>query len=364
MIPRAWPFRKCREPHPPPVSAGGERPLHTCSSMQSSLSYPGTRASHRSPGQDGRELHSCLTTQSSPSRPGGWKIITELFNSVIIVSSPPGCGRIAPSRRLPGPSGWEPNCQRAGAAAPTLLALVMLSPSASEPRSNKEPRACRPGTPLLIHAPVGGTPKRPRLRVLFWPCASRHPQRKPLRVPPIWRRQSAISLPGFSHPGGAASSAWFRGLLHRHPSAARTTEQRPISGQGILPCEVHAKFVKEQGTTGTTRTTGTPIGEALVPVVPVVLVVISFPFHSYIRVASDGSPVAPGLMAMGWVARNWYQGTSGGNARRKKISPRAQIVRGGRAGHSPRSHPQPPTPNTSSFSPSTPIYGSRPTTRQ
>ena len=159
----------------------------------------------------------------------------------------------------------------------TRRSWLCRSPAASEPRSDKEPHACRPGTPLRIRAPAGATLKRPRLRVLFWAYPSRHPQRKPLRVPPIWRRQSAISLPGFSHPGGTASSAWFRGLLHRPPSAARTTEQRPISGQGILPCEVHAKFVKEQGTTGTTRTTGTPIGEALVPVVPVVLVVISFP---------------------------------------------------------------------------------------
>jgi len=70
----------------------------------------------------------------------------------------------------------------------------MLSPSASEPRSNKEPRACRPGTPLRIHAPVGGTLKRPRLRVLFWPYPSRHPQRKPLRVPPIWRTHLASPI--------------------------------------------------------------------------------------------------------------------------------------------------------------------------
>ncbi len=120
----------------------------------------------------------------------------------------------------------------------TRRSWLCRSPAASEPRSNKEPRACRPGTPLRIHAPVGATLKRPRLRVLFWPYPSRHPQRKPLRVPPIWRRQSAISLPGFSHPGGATSSAWLRGLLRRPPSAARTTEQGPISGQGLLPCVV------------------------------------------------------------------------------------------------------------------------------
>ena len=105
---------------------------------------------------------------------------------------------------------YVPNCQRSGVAARRDgFGHAVRRPPPSRTRTG-EPRACRPGAASRI--------PDPRFQI------------------GITNPQSP--LPGFSQPGGAASSAWFRGLLRRPSSAARTTEERPISGRGILPCVV------------------------------------------------------------------------------------------------------------------------------
>jgi len=126
--------------------------------------------------------------------------------------------------------------------------------------------------------------------------------------------QASASRPGIFHPGGAASSAWFRGLLRRPSSAARTTEECPISGPGILPCVVQQPRPPSGG--------GAKIKQAIGPIGPMGRREDAFspsyrsypsylPFHLYIRVACDDLPVAPGLMATGWGERAYEQATSG-----------------------------------------------------
>jgi hypothetical protein len=159
----------------------------------------------------------------------------------------PRCGRTVPPHRamrqdprpdLPQVSNLrevrnrvELNCQRAGTAAPTLLALAMRSPAASEPRSNRG-AACLP---------------------------ARHRFADSRSQIPDYRLGSAIPFPGFFRPGGATSSAWFRGLLRRPSSAARTTGQSPISGRGRLPCVAHQPRPPSGGGQKTNEAIG-PIG--------------------------------------------------------------------------------------------------------
>ena len=125
-------------------------------------------------------------------------------------------------------AGWgkkkNTNCQRTGPAALTLLALVRLSPAASVLRSNKVPHALRRACELRATSDeLRATSHEPKNRFAV------------LQGSRLVARRSRLSLPGFSHPGGAASWALIRGCLRRPPSASRTTEQGPLSGPGLLP---------------------------------------------------------------------------------------------------------------------------------
>jgi len=112
---------------------------------------------------------------------------------------------------------------------PRRRVWLCRSPAASEPRSDKEPRALR-------RAPLRGFQiPHPDSR---FQSAIRNPQ-SAIANPQSPCRASVIPAGGFF--------GLVQGLLRRPPSAARTTEQGPISGPGLLPCVVQSKFVKGQG---------------------------------------------------------------------------------------------------------------------